>query len=97
MINNWSYAMEIGGGGEWKTRLTFVDGPERGGGGGLACTPNFLIFKSTNLNNFSSSQYINTYISTKFNYYTTLTNPFILHYAFITIIVNDGKWGWVIK
>jgi len=36
------------GGGGLKTGSTFTDKPERGGGGGLGCIPNFLIFKSTN-------------------------------------------------
>jgi len=61
--------MEIGGGGEVGGNVgglgftiggLYIGGlnwtPRKGGGGGLGRTPNFLIFKSTNSNNFSSSQ-----------------------------------------
>jgi len=38
--------------------LGFRGRAEPGGGGGLGRTPNFLIFKSTNLNNFLLYKYI---------------------------------------
>jgi len=53
MINNSkSYAMEIGGGGDGAAMGGLTIGglkvvAERGEGGGLGFTPNFLIFKST--------------------------------------------------